>query len=372
MMKWLDLGMSDPLTLGMAHPLADRLECLSTPKLSKSWSRSLTCALLLVVGGATAPLTVASEHPETELEESVVKGNTHKIHRHTSTVTHNGDSHSEATIEVHREDDGQMHKFEIHLDGDTFRAFKVLENGGKKQIPMRDIQGFNAQKAKDSKSWSFDVNDDNQLVFRTGKDVTKYHAKHGSHKNILRFKGLEGLENLKGLEKLEALKALEGLKGLENLSKLEGLSKLSELSELSDMEGVFVFENLVKDGRAKTFKWSGDMPEFPEPPTPPNVTIGENDIVISRSFSFSEDGDHKGYPRLELKSKDGGNYVFHHGNSEEISKRARLSAAKAMLENAEDMLNNLEGEDGELDRARKDLKKAQKSLRDAEKKLEKK
>lgn len=380
MMKWLDFGMSDPLTLGMAHPLTDRLECLSTPKVSRGWSRIMTAAILLTLGSATAPFTIASAHPTPELDETVVKGDRDKIHRHTSTVTHNGVSQSLATIEVHRQDKGKMHKFEVSLDGDSFKAFKVCEDGTRTHIPLKDIKGYNAQKATSSKSWSFDVNDDNQLVFHTGKDVGRQmaqrEAEQRSHEAFIKLKNLESFEELKGLEGLEKLKALESLKGLETLSHLKSLSKLSELSnlsKLSEMENVMMFEAMGEGGPFNPFQLPGDALVLPTPPIPPSLELGENEILMSRSFDFPDVTEFNEKHGFEFHTKDGSHYFLQKNDAEIISQQARLSAAKSLLENAERMLDDLgdmEESSSDLTRALKDLKRARKSLKNAEKKLE--
>ena len=159
MKNWLDLGMSDPLTLGMAHPLADRLECLASPKVNKGLSRTLTAALILGVGTLTAPLTIAEAHPEKDLPDTVVSM-----------------KKKNSVIEIVRtDDDGETIKkrYEINLDGDSFEAYEVDVAGRKTKIDPADIEGFDLEKAKKSKSWSSNVGDDNELQFSTGEDIKK-------------------------------------------------------------------------------------------------------------------------------------------------------------------------------------------------------
>ncbi len=365
MSKWLDLGMSDPLTLGMAHPLADRLETLATPKLNKGLSRGLTAALILGVGTLTAPLTIAEAHPEHDLPDTVVSM-----------------KKKNSVIEIVRtDDDGETVKkrYEISLDGDTFEAYEVDVAGRKTKVDPADIEGFDIEKAKASKSWSFNVGEDNKLKFLSGEDIKKkrgvYSWLHSDsdddevRQSIRVYTGdkelkeaLKGLEKLEGLERLEALKSLEGLGELSGLSALGNLSELGELSELKNLDRLKVLENfkgeivikgLTGDDGAKTFSWSGDMSDFPE---------RFKGLDVEHDFKF-EGSDFEG----------GDINTFFLKRGEAASKEARLAIAKSMLENAQNMLeemDDLEESESELRRARRDLEKAQKSLKAAEKKLE--
>lgn len=356
MIKWLDLGMSDPLTLGMAHPLADRLECLASPKVNKGLSRSLTAGLIVSVGLITAPLTIAEAHPEHDLPDTVVSM-----------------TKKNSVIEIVKTDDGGetiKKRYEIKLDGDTFEAYEVDVAGRKTKIDPEDIEGFDLEKAKKSKSWSFEINDDNNLKFQTGKDIAKKHGvysflhsdgdEHSTNRQSIRVfsadkdlkEALKGLESLEGLEKLEALKSLEGLPGLSRLSSLEKLSELSALSKLEglkDLEtlrGNIIIESLNDGDGPKTFSWSGDFSEFPE-----------------RFEEFKE--------REFFKFESGEGNAFFLKQGETASKEARLAIAKSMLENAQNMLqdiDDLEESGSELRRAKRDLEKARKALKNAEEK----
>ena len=64
MKRLLNLGISDPLTLGMAHPVADRLETLSC---SKALTKGRRAAVLGIMGGLailSAPFTLAADDAE--------------------------------------------------------------------------------------------------------------------------------------------------------------------------------------------------------------------------------------------------------------------------------------------------------------------
>ena len=60
MKRLVNFGVSDPLTLGMAHPVADRLERLGRAR-STTWrSRCLALSAMSVIVFSTAPLSVAA------------------------------------------------------------------------------------------------------------------------------------------------------------------------------------------------------------------------------------------------------------------------------------------------------------------------
>lgn len=70
-MKPLTLEMSDPLTLGMGHPVTQRIRRLSMRK-TNILTRSGTCALILGVLGLTAPVfTATAASPVTEVVDIV-------------------------------------------------------------------------------------------------------------------------------------------------------------------------------------------------------------------------------------------------------------------------------------------------------------
>ena len=75
MTKWYNLGVSDPLTLGMASSkgqLADRLEILARKKRTTKLSRALAGSVLLGVAAISAPLTIADSGPDKKVETKSV------------------------------------------------------------------------------------------------------------------------------------------------------------------------------------------------------------------------------------------------------------------------------------------------------------
>ncbi len=72
-MKPLTLEMSDPLTLGMGHPVTERIRRLSMRK-TNLLTKSGTCALIIAALGLTAPVfTATATSPVTEIVDSLAK-----------------------------------------------------------------------------------------------------------------------------------------------------------------------------------------------------------------------------------------------------------------------------------------------------------
>jgi len=69
----LNLGVSNPLTLGMAHPIADRLETLGRARPTTWRSRCLTLSAMGVLAIASAPLSIAEDTQDNVKTESAYK-----------------------------------------------------------------------------------------------------------------------------------------------------------------------------------------------------------------------------------------------------------------------------------------------------------
>jgi len=63
MKNLINLGVADPLTLGMAHPIADRLERLGRARPISKFSRILALSAMGVLVIASAPITTAESKP---------------------------------------------------------------------------------------------------------------------------------------------------------------------------------------------------------------------------------------------------------------------------------------------------------------------
>jgi len=139
-MKLLNLGMDDPLSLNMTHPLAERVETLGHKTTNSSLSRGAISAM--IVGGAllSAPLTLASNpnlYPQQSEELAGKAGDTDK-----------------AAVKIKRliKIDGQSDGFEIEKHGDIVAAYKIDENGVKTQIDPSDIEGLDLSSLEGLKS----------------------------------------------------------------------------------------------------------------------------------------------------------------------------------------------------------------------------
>lgn len=388
--QWLDLGMAHPLTLGMAHPLKDRLETLATQKVGRAKSRIATTGLVLGITLLSAPLTIAEAGPENQLEDTVVKATQKSVEKHTMRVSHDGKP-SKSVIKIHRTNDDGLHRFEIKIMGDKFEAYKLCEDGKKERIPLEDIKGFDAAKAKDSKSWSFDVDDDNNLVFNANAKSHKHAKMHkhskwkedGKHKvhvmkhyDKSKHKGHDMDIHMDHDVEVKVIKNLEELEGMEEFADLKVLKKLESLEALGELEKLKVLEEMgfADEGDVRQFVFKmddhsfheGDFPLPPDTPHSPEVRVFKKgdmkDIIIDgdvRKFT-SKDGNH-------FVIKNGKKMKFrHYGPSEG---ETQLVVAQSMLDSADKMLQNIEGEEKALRDAKRDLERARKSLEKATKKM---
>ena len=369
MTKWYDMGLSRPLTLGMAHPLADRLETLAISQWHKTWARSATASLVLGVAALSAPLSIAENLPETSLADTVVTSNSGKTVIKMNKTDNNGEK-----INKH---------YEIELKGDEFEAYEFDDSGKKSKVKMSDIEGFDAEKAKNSNTWSFSIGEDNELKFDAGEGHaqeagTRLYFKNdaeNSHQLKVfengKLQHLDQLESLKGLEKLadlKVLKNLEGLEALEDLQDLEGLEGLDEVDRLKilkNLEGIKTLKRfeLGDDGDREVFIWTEDMPE---PPRPPEVQNEDGDVVIHRRYAFSDNNDFDHNPVIRFKSGEREGYFMFEGDETRVE--SQLAAARSMLESVEDMLKDVK-ESEENDDTKDDLKKVRRELEQARKNL---
>jgi hypothetical protein len=201
MKNWLNFGVSDPLTLGMAHPIADRLETLGRARPVTKRSRAMALGLIGAAAMLTAPITIAADHPD------------------------------------------KIMGFNLHIDGEAMngQSYEIVDEDGEKKA-YRLLEGGERQRVdlqmKEDGSY--------QLTYEDGQTV--------DIPNI-DLDGLDSLKSLEGLKALEGLKSLEGLKALEGLKGLEGLSALSRLEGLSELKGVSRI--ILKNGEFES-------PDFPE------------------------------------------------------------------------------------------------------------
>lgn len=181
MRRLLNFGVSDPLTLGMAHPIADRLEILGRARPVSKRSRAVAFGFIGLAAMLSAPLTIAADHPDKVLGFNI----------HVDGKARSGQS------------------YEITNEDGVKKAYRILENGDRREVNL-DERGDGSYR----------------LTYEDGQIVDIPH---------IDLDGLEGLKSLENLKALKGLKSLEGLAGLDGLAGLEGLSALEGLSGLSNV-----------------------------------------------------------------------------------------------------------------------------------------
>lgn len=348
---------SGALALTIHHPLKERLMILGSRR-KTNW-RTRTAAAVMIIGAATlsAPLIQADAHPEEELAGKAENQTSRSI------------------IKRMTDRDGKKvsEHFEINIEGDDVKAFKIDPSGQRIRIDVADIEGVDVGDIKSSMKRNFTVSDGNSLKimdkkafkkwaekeypdwkendfakwvegdfaawaedFKKGKLVMRsedgetrfeFNETPGFPKpptpprfssraeGVITFESddLEGLEGLEALESLKSLESLEGLKGLEGLAALEKLRGLQGLEGLAKLEA-------LKD-------------------------LSEIDSV--QSFSFSSEGQDP----IKLKMR---------------MTESKLAAARAMLEGTQIDIKN---DSRDMVKAKRELKKARKALRAAEQAL---
>lgn len=260
---------------------------LGTHRKTSNW-RSRTAAAVMIIGAATlsAPLIQADAHPEEELAGKYSQ--------------HQGKSVIKRKVRV----DGKTKSehFEINVNGDDVKAYKVGPFGKKTRIDVEDIEGVDvadileekiegddAGRFKKSQSFSFTISDGDGVKSMSREEFKKWAeteypewkekdfaswrdgdfkawvSKNHKGKMVLRDDDGEVHLELKnfphppkppfppGLTKhsenvfvldsddfpeLKSLKKLESLKGLKGLKKLEALKHLEGLEGLEGLDGL--------------------------------------------------------------------------------------------------------------------------------------
>lgn len=339
--KLLDLGMSDPLTLGMASPLADRIEILGRTRPVTNHTRMMAGAVLLGLAAISAPLTIADAHPEPESQ----------LKSKTVIAFSEGDTWSKYGTARLRE--GKS--FEIVTEDGETTAYRI-SNGGKARETV-DVEVL------DSESFRITLKDGEIVEFEKPD--------------------LSGLKALKGLESLKSLESLEGLSGLSALSSLGELSELEDLAELErfksleslrdpelqrllkergvtiDLDDNAVFfvtpdgeetvlpdtlreriqdavrgDTRIKDLKIEQFSGTIELPASPSADVPDSIIITKrNNIRRDHSFRLAE-----------IQLEQAARQIEHLSKNEEMSK---------ILEQA---MKDLEKAKASLEKAKQDLK----------------
>jgi len=165
----LNLGVSNPLTLGMAHPIADRLETLGRARPTTWRSRCLTLSAMGVLAIASAPLSIAEDTQDNVKTESAYKF-------------------------IFDQTGKESQRFEVVTEDGVKKAYRILESGEREPTVLKE-NSDGTYRLSLSNGQPFDL------------------------PNI----DFSEIENLKGLKGLAALKDLKGLTGLAALSDLQGI-----------------------------------------------------------------------------------------------------------------------------------------------------
>lgn len=314
MRRLLNFGVADPLTLGMAHPVADRLETLGRARPATWRSHALALSAMSVIALASAPLSIAANeaHPETEKKYET---------RYKFSSSLNGKK-------------GQS--YEIVTENGVKKAYQILEEGKRKQVDL-------VKKEDGSYRMTFD---DGQTINLPNID----------RDNLERLRELKALESLEGLEGLEALK---GLKSLEGLDALEGVEfSDADIKVFSLEESDFTF----LDGSKFLDKFPNDVRDrFKSKDLPRRIEVIRNGT--GAKFLSLKDADGK---IVELDDTVVGTRVEFFQTSDP------LGAARRQLERTKRQLENLSENESltfDLENALRDIESAQKSLKEAESRL---
>jgi len=311
MKNLLNFGVSDPLTLGMSHPVADRLETLGREKTLTNRGRATVLGIMGGLAVLSAPFTLAADNPPPR-EEIKYKF-------------------------VSSEDGINNQGFEIVSEDGQERAYTFSENGERVPAQLEQLE-----------------------------DGTK--RIHLSDGQIIDLPNITGFEKLKGLGDLARLEGFEDLKKLEALADFEGLAHFTALKEI-EIDGqdldTYVF-NSVKSGEELSEEILAKFPESLQELF--NDANGTKEIKILKNgkfeaFDFSElDGETITLPDTVVDL----NFAF-------VSDKDPLAQALRQIERTERQLSKLAEDETltyDLENAMRDLESARKSLEAAEARLE--
>ena len=311
MKNLLNLGVSDPLTLGMTHPVADRLETLGRSQTLTKGSRATVLGILGGLAVLSAPFTLAADDttPKKEIKYKFVSS----------------------------EDGINNQGFEIVSEDGQERAYTFSENGERVPAQLEQLE-----------------------------DGTK--RIHLSDGQIIDLPNITNFEKLKGLGDLARLEGFEDLKKLEALADFEGLAHFTALKEI-EIDGqdldTYVF-NSVKSGEELSEEILAKFPESLQELF--NDANGTKEIKILKNgkieaFDFSElDGETITLPDTVVDL----NFAF-------VTDSDPLAQALRQIERTERQLSKLAEDETvayDLENAMRDLESARKSLEAAEARLE--
>jgi len=316
MKKLLNFGVSNPLTLGMAHPIADRLETLGRARPTTWRSRALAFSAMGVLAIVSAPLTIAADASEGEKVET-------KFH-FLSNVT-----------------DDEAQNYEIIIENGETKAYRIGEDGLREAAKLET-----------------DEDGTMRLVYSDGQVVDL--------PNI----NLAHLENLKALDGLEeTLEGLDGLAGLKGLAGLQALGKLDELESLSWMDDIKMGNTGIRIVDLEE-SLAGSSFEEVLATLPENIREMLQPSDGSKQFKFMKNGD---LSNSFVFSQGGGDifqledsFVFSRNDDVFRNTQQQLAKAKRQIE----VLAEDETLAFDLENALRDIESARKSIEAAESRLQ--
>ena len=254
MKRLLNLGVSDPLTLGMTHPVADRLETLGRATPLTKGGRVTVLGILSGLAVLSAPFTLAADEttPKKEIKYKFVSSQDGFEHQSYEVVNENGEERA----------------YEISKNGERVPAQLEELADGTKRIHLSDDQVIDIPNI-------------------SGFDELTVLG------DVIRIEGFNSLETLEGLAQFTALNEIEidgedldkfvfnSVKSGEELSE-EILARFPEsLQELfNDANGTKEIK-ILKNGKFEAF----DFSEFD------GEIITLPDTVVDLNFAFVTDSD---------------------------------------------------------------------------------
>lgn len=311
MKRLLNLGVSDPLTLGMTHPVADRLETLGRAKTLTKGGRATVFGILGGLAVVSAPFTLAADNPSPKKEL-----------KYTFVSSQDGRDHQ---------------NIEVVNEGGVERAYSISENG--ERVPAR--------------------------LDHLEDGTKRIHLSDGEVIDLPKISGFDELTVLGDAIRIEGLKNLVNLEAIDNL---EGSVQFKMLKELEidgeDLES-FVF-NSVKSGEELSEEI---LAKFPE-----SVREIIDSTDGTKQFRILKNGNSKEFVFSDLEGEPFAlPDTITDLHVEFLTDDDSLAQALRQIERTERQLSKLAEDESltyDLENAMRDLESARKSLRAAEERLE--
>lgn len=323
----INFGVSDPLMLGLDHPLKDRLMTLKSSPKSPKFLRGIS-AVALIIGGLalTTPTTYADSHPEPEVKTK---------------------SKSKSVWTVTNDNDGNKRYVITQDDGETEGYVVDSRTGQKTPLSASEIE----KRLSDMPDVPKPPTPPKPPKFPRGVTMSKVFAdigEEGDEENVIVLENwgeiaeFAGLENLKSLESLKHFKSLKDLKNLRGMIDEDAIEAWAEdFSAEMEVWGEAFGEDMGRMGETLAKR-------FEDGNTRIKVMINDEDGMV-RSITS---GDIAG--RIRSRIDDG-------------AVEAQLRSVREQLKQTERLLAREDRpKSSELATARKELANARKALKDAE------